>query len=146
MCVPSPVRYLSINMSWLVISISKSLTVSICIYICIFISLCPGRKPYALAVQQGSPLKDQLNDAWVELHDVIFVTILIFGVINFLMVAGLSPASYSQDLEAVEPEETGNPEGEMVEPESSEEGSQTHLYYRFFYPLLSCYLDKTLSK
>ena len=25
-----------------------------------------SRKPYALAVQQGSPLKDQLNDAYVE--------------------------------------------------------------------------------
>ena len=24
-----------------------------------------SRKPYALAVQQGSPLKDQLNDAYV---------------------------------------------------------------------------------
>ncbi len=24
-----------------------------------------SRKPYALAVQQGSPLKDQFNDAWV---------------------------------------------------------------------------------
>ena len=25
-----------------------------------------SRKPYALAVQQGSPLKDQLNDAYVK--------------------------------------------------------------------------------
>ena len=25
-----------------------------------------SRKPYALAVQQGSPLKDQLNDAYVN--------------------------------------------------------------------------------
>lgn len=25
-----------------------------------------SRKPYAIAVQQGSPLKDQFNDAWVS--------------------------------------------------------------------------------
>lgn len=25
-----------------------------------------SRKPYAIAVQQGSPLKDQFNNAWVQ--------------------------------------------------------------------------------
>ena len=46
---------------------------------------------------------------------------------------GIIHASYPQDLEAVEPEETGDPEGEMVEPESSEEGSQTSTRKILFY-------------
>ena len=31
-----------------------------------------SRKPYALAVQQGSPLKDKLNDVYVGLNSIYF--------------------------------------------------------------------------
>ena len=43
-----------------------------------------SRKPYALAVQQGSPLKDQLNDAYVETRYFSLKTILFSSILRLL--------------------------------------------------------------
>ena len=65
-----------------------------------------SRKPYALAVQQGSPLKDQLNDAYVENSLFLFKNIIIF-----------------QHSEASQSKKAGGNEGKVVEPEWEPKGN-----------------------
>ena len=43
-----------------------------------------SRKPYALTVQQGSPLKDQLNDAYVEPQNQITYQTILFRILKLL--------------------------------------------------------------
>ena len=58
-----------------------------------------SRKPYALAVQQGSPLKDQLNDAYVN-----FTNKRLYYLISNL-----------QYFETIKSEKAWGNEGKMVE-------------------------------
>ena len=59
-----------------------------------------SRKPYALAVQQGSPLKDKLNDVYVGLNSTYF---LLVGIL--------------QHLETFKSKETRGNERKVVESE-----------------------------
>ena len=60
-----------------------------------------SRKPYALAVQQGSPLKDQLNDAWVNLfridHSLILNLCSILRLLNQRKLEGMKERWWNQN-------------------------------------------------
>ena len=68
-----------------------------------------SRKPYALAVQQGSPLKDQLNDAYVKYLIYLKETLL-------YLISNL------QYFETIKSEKAWGNEGKMVESKPEQKG------------------------